>query len=40
MIKEEYGDLIPEDRLDKLNCMLSADSVIVINDDKLFTFFF
>lgn len=34
MIKEEYGDLIPEDRLDKLNCMLSADSVIIINVEQ------
>lgn len=33
-INTEYSNLIPEDRLDKLNKMLNINSVVVINDEN------
>ena len=34
LINSEYSDFIPKDRLDKLNQMLSVDSIDVINDES------
>lgn len=34
LINQEYGSFIPEDRLNKLNNMISEDSVIVINNPE------
>ena len=34
LINQEYGDVIPQDRLQILNNMLGADSVVVINNEQ------